>query len=1189
MGDFGKIMSSFSTSVPRVTKNNHVGSNSSVSSLNKKNTTQNIKNSLTNQKQTEEMNFAKQEAEKKRKIQQAVNETNRIFSGIKTNMNTSSMTLLANDVKKSYEKTGATISKEQEAIYILSNAQEKMTSLNYEQKWHEKVLENASETFQDVWGTTKDVVSYAWEDTKAIISGDITPLEVAEGAVDNVRISTAYTVGKITGQSDEAIASVVSDVKEEVENDDYIEDTVYGIATGVENTKQSFKQAGNEMSQAGKDLISGKITPGQFFERVCATGDNFIISTTEGVFKWGEKYADGLKITGGYFINSSAEALGIITEDEMYDNLEVIQDDVEINATKEMYDMFYNETEYGNWIRDNSYAYETVRGLGNMAGEMLMNVGTSYAVGNMVSNNVLTKSRVGISVDDAAAIKATEIQAIKAGNTAGNITLYTNTSITGMGEGAEIALANGGSIEEAVITGAVTGAWNTAQYAVGQKISNFNAAKTNIGESLLKSKVGTKIHLNENVLNIGSRIALDSVTGASEGFVQPLISMIYKDGYYDKNGRYIEYGNNMFKNYSGTFQEAGGMKNVGTNALYGALGSAFGEATDLVSKHPINKKTIDAEKTNPLPDIDFELEPDANLYNDSFFGLRINGSVIDDAVFNEYDRLMNIKNSDEYKNYINNPSGKAQVLIKDFENVDARLAKLETKLNAQYNKNNSSSSKYKNATTKFSSSNLPNIDKKTMQKVKVEGIGKCYFDEKTGLFHSKKGKVFRINEKGLMEFLDYDKKNNSYYNINKSAMQKVDVEGIGKCYFDERSGIFYNDDGKIFKINNNGKLINLNYDSKNKFYYDDNNNYFDYKGNEIGLYQYRGKGYQVEKGYYDLVEKILMEPNPSKNYDNFIKLFDYNNHKYSSESKEKIFKSIFEEVKYGNKEAEHFLDAIFRSKIENPNFEIIVGPKIDGAYYQPLEKNIYMNNTYDHRTFYHEGEHLFFSYILDSKAPDNYFEIRPDLPNEILNNPSKRNLFYSKMEHYYNMCDSICKMAEKNFLESKGMDINQYKQTIQSSIENNYDYSTVEGRTRIADEAGLTGNVREAVINNPSNADEISDNIVDYTLSQQRTKAIQENCPDIAAISDIYSALCDGGNGSTEFGKSVFRFGQHPKQYYEVRPPDMKFNEQLANFNQLRTMNTKRSREILEDFKFIVGDEYYNTLETYRNMTLFAE
>ena len=46
MGNFGKIVSSFATNVPRVTKNNHVGSNSSVSSLNKKNTTQNIKNSF---------------------------------------------------------------------------------------------------------------------------------------------------------------------------------------------------------------------------------------------------------------------------------------------------------------------------------------------------------------------------------------------------------------------------------------------------------------------------------------------------------------------------------------------------------------------------------------------------------------------------------------------------------------------------------------------------------------------------------------------------------------------------------------------------------------------------------------------------------------------------------------------------------------------------------------------------------------------------------------------------------------------------------------------------------------------------------------------------------------------------------------------------------------------------------------
>ena len=129
MGNFGKIVSSFATNVPRVTKNNHVGSNSSVSSVNKNNAT--IKNTKLNQKQSEELDFSTQKLgagvnttrNSAQNLGAVANATNKIFSSIKVDLNKGSITSLANNVKSYYnsyeylEKQMIKVAKE----YVINN------------------------------------------------------------------------------------------------------------------------------------------------------------------------------------------------------------------------------------------------------------------------------------------------------------------------------------------------------------------------------------------------------------------------------------------------------------------------------------------------------------------------------------------------------------------------------------------------------------------------------------------------------------------------------------------------------------------------------------------------------------------------------------------------------------------------------------------------------------------------------------------------------------------------------------------------------------------------------------------------------------------------------------------------------------------------------------------------------------
>ena len=111
--------------------------------------------------------------------------------------------------------------------------------------------------------------------------------------------------------------------------------------------------------------------------------------------------------------------------------------------------------------------------------------------------------------------------------------------------------------------GAANGVWEAAQWYAGAKINQLGG----VGDQVEKIAGGI---FKGGRVGATTRVALDAVDGGLEGFVQPGLSMIYKD-----------YGQgSAIENYKKAFEEAGGWRNVGTNAAMGGFMSVIGEVTD---------------------------------------------------------------------------------------------------------------------------------------------------------------------------------------------------------------------------------------------------------------------------------------------------------------------------------------------------------------------------------------------------------------------------------------------------------------------------------------------------------------------------------------------------------------------------------------------------------------------------------
>ncbi len=382
---------------------------------------------------------------------------------------------------------------------------------------------------------------------------------------------------------------------------------------------------------------------------VGATVAVFVQSLVEGILQFAEAIIDFVALVG-------TGVASIVTG--LYDGGQAIYGAITGNewssVTKQMwggtmgfvsnqyvagwFDLLYQNTGYGQWLAENAYGFDITRsigsGIGYIAGVVVLTIATFGAGSVVAAGGSVTASTA------AAATTATQ--------------MAVTATAAGIGRGTQSAWADGAALLEGLTAGTLTGLWEGLQFYIGGKISGLKIfGADGILKSIGSSEIGTKL------LNGLARVVLDGADGGVEGFVLPLITSIYKDGYYDENGNYVEFleDQNIFERYSELFDDNGGWTTVWTQASIGSATSLLGEAFDL------RKYFKDSQATSNINISEQELQVKIDRYNE----------------------LLEIKNSKDYMSYkdatkYGDPNAIKPITKPEFEGIEKEFAALEGEL-----------------------------------------------------------------------------------------------------------------------------------------------------------------------------------------------------------------------------------------------------------------------------------------------------------------------------------------------------------------------------------------------------------------------------------------------------------------------------------------------------------------------------
>ena len=402
--------------------------------------------------------------------------------------------------------------------------------------------------------------------------------------IPKIDSSSLFTDNKAITTSSTKIEDHVSDFEEvdfETDNNEsFLEKVGAHISEKVDNVLGEF-----EWYQDFTDFVDENVAPivskiDNVLDRVNATVTLAETSLVEGVADFGESIVDALLDGGAGLVSIPVVAGGVITGSDWQSDLEDLWDQtksfVAVDHVGNFFDDMYENTSFGTWLKDEAYGFDTVRNVSKEVGNVVGTVGVSFLTMGVVSPFVVA-------------------------------------GISGFGKGTEQAFGEGASTVEGLAAGVGTGLWDGLQFFVGGKIGS--TALFGEGGKFLTG-AGSKA-INTKLLNSISRVALDGLDGGAEGFIQPLISSIYKDGYYDDSGNYIKFqsSDNFLTKYGEIFNDYGGAKNVLTNAFVGSALSGLGEVFDLNTKYNNLKSGTESDvKLNDISESDI---PTVKLFDEA--------------------------------------------------------------------------------------------------------------------------------------------------------------------------------------------------------------------------------------------------------------------------------------------------------------------------------------------------------------------------------------------------------------------------------------------------------------------------------------------------------------------------------------------------------------------------------------------
>lgn len=398
-------------------------------------------------------------------------------------------------------------------------------------------------------------------------------------AIDSINISdVAVNVRNVA-------VNVSNNVEEfAISAKDTISSTGAKVSSTFSNVKESVSNSiTNDFvpwaSNAANKLIERNI-------KTTATVGTGLTSLVEGIAKFGGSIVDtGAILISGFAsivtgcIDAGQAIHGAITGKE-WNSVTKSMWDGTMNFVKTEYvgnafDSFYENTGVGSWLKENSYGFDTTRGIGNAVGEIAGLIALTFftaGIGTAATGAGAAASGAGAATSGISTAVSTTA---KVANSSSKIMAGINAA-SGLGRGAEKSWNEGASCLEGLGYGSLLGVWNAIQVGVGMKIQGL---KWPFPEGM-SGKMITK------VLNSATHVILDGIDNGAEAFAQPLLEMTYKD-----------------KDYQTLFEEAGGWSNFGTQAVAGSFFSILGEAgsfdeiftkatTNVVESASINKVKV---------------------------------------------------------------------------------------------------------------------------------------------------------------------------------------------------------------------------------------------------------------------------------------------------------------------------------------------------------------------------------------------------------------------------------------------------------------------------------------------------------------------------------------------------------------------------------------------------------------------
>ncbi len=264
------------------------------------------------------------------------------------------------------------------------------------------------------------------------------------------------------------------------------------------------------------------------FVKAGATVATGVFSIVEGVGNFAESLVDaGTMLCAGLatpFTFIGDKIFGTNLTDKMWNGTKAL---VSKEHVKGWFDDFYENDTLGQAIKDNAYAFDTVRSVGNEVG---------YVAG-VVALSVVTcgAGTVGLGAATAGA----------AASSAGGLSLSAGMGLiagaAGFGKHTQKAWNEGASLESGLASGVVGGVVDGLMYYAGGKVAGLAPSLS----------AGT---------NSAIRIGADMALGAADGFIRPGVDAIASG-----------------KSYEEEFKESGGFQAVGIQTLMAGALSGLGE------------------------------------------------------------------------------------------------------------------------------------------------------------------------------------------------------------------------------------------------------------------------------------------------------------------------------------------------------------------------------------------------------------------------------------------------------------------------------------------------------------------------------------------------------------------------------------------------------------------------------------